>query len=87
VVYTHKCENNDRKIMDISECEILSNGERKYNTLYRFNITKNKVENGDTIIEGYFEKSNVMSENLKRKLMQYGVPQNELQRFLTKEGA
>ena len=68
--------------MDISECEILSNGERKYNTLYRFKITKNTVENGDTIIEGYFEKQNVMSENLKRKLMQFGVSQNELNKYL-----
>ncbi|MEG2720746.1 MAG: type II secretion system protein E, partial [Oscillospiraceae bacterium] len=78
----HKLENNDRKIMDISECIILPNGERKYNTLYRFNITKNTIENGETIVRGYFDKPNIMSDNLKRKLMQFGVLQKELQKFI-----
>ena len=82
VVYTHKLENNERKIMDISECEILPSGERKYHTLYRFNITKNTIENGKTKINGYFDKPNAISDSFKRKLMQYGVPHNELQRFL-----
>jgi len=85
VVYAHRCENNARKIMDITECEILPTGERRYHTLYRFNITKNTVENGETLIEGYFDKPNVMSDNLKRKLLQFGVPQDELQRFISKE--
>jgi pilus assembly protein CpaF len=86
VVYTHKLENNTRKIMDISECEILPSGKRKYHTLFRFNIAENTVENGETKTNGYFDKPNVIFENLKRKLMQYGVPQSELQRFLNKEG-
>ena len=86
VVYTHKLENNARKIMDISECEILPTGERRYHTLFRFNITRNTIENGQTQIEGYFDKPENMSENLKRKLMQYGVPQNEIQNFLKKDG-
>ncbi|MFA6730588.1 MAG: CpaF/VirB11 family protein [Candidatus Izemoplasmatales bacterium] len=85
VVYVHKCENNARKIMDISECEILPTGERKYHTLYRYNITRNEIVNGETVIEGYFEKPNVLSDSLGRKLMQYGVPQNELQKFMRKE--
>lgn len=85
VVYIHKCENNARKIMDISECEILPTGERKYHALYRYNITRNEIVNGETVIEGYFEKPNVLSDSLKRKLMQYGVPQNELQKFMRKE--
>ncbi len=86
VVYTHKLENNARKIMDISECEILPTGERRYHTLYRFNITKNTIKNDETQIEGYFNKPENMSDNLKRKLMQYGVPQNEIQIYLKKEG-
>ncbi|HCA28384.1 MAG TPA: type II secretion system protein E [Ruminococcaceae bacterium] len=85
VVYVHKCENNARKIMDISECEILPTGERRYRTLYRYNITRNEIINGETVIEGYFEKPNILSDSLRRKLMQYGVPQNELQKFTRKE--
>lgn len=82
VVYTHKLENNERKIMDISECEILPNGERKYHTLFCYHITRNEVVNGKFVTEGYFEQPEIISETLQRKLVQFGVPQNELAKFL-----
>ncbi|MDD4492852.1 MAG: CpaF/VirB11 family protein [Eubacteriales bacterium] len=85
VVYAHKLENNARKIMDISECEILPDGTRRYNTLYRYNITRNTIRNNQFEIEGCFEKPNIMSDTLKRKLMQFGVPQDLLNQFLGKE--
>ena len=85
VVYTHKLENNDRKIMDISECEILPDGSRRYHTLYRYNITRNAVQNGRFEVEGQFEKPQTMSDALKKKLMQFGVPQDTLVQFLGKE--
>ena len=84
VVYTHKLENNERKIMDITECEILPNGERAYHTLFRFNITKNVIEKGKNITEGHFEQPEIMSDSLKKKLMQFGVPQDVLSSFLEK---
>ncbi len=85
VVYTHKLENNARKIMDISECVIGANGEREYNCLYDYRITKNSVENGELVIEGRFHKPNLMSDSLRRRLIQYGVPQSDLELFLRKE--
>lgn len=87
VVYAHKLENNDRKIMDISECIINAAGEREYNCLYNYQITKNSVENGEFIIEGQFGKPNIMSDSLRKRLIQYGVPQNELNLFLRTKGA
>lgn len=86
VVFTHKLENNERKIMDISECEVLPSGERLYHTLFRFNITRNEIVKGKYITEGWFEQPEIMSDSLKRKLMQFGVPQDLLSKFLT-EGA
>ena len=82
VVYAHKLENNSRKCMDISECVINSSGEREYRCLYNYQITKNTIEDGEFIIEGEFRKPNIMSESLKRRLIQYGVPQDELNVFL-----
>lgn len=82
VVYVHQLENKVRRIMDISECVILPDGGRRYSTLYRFNITKNTVENGQTVIDGRFEKPNEMSESLSRKLIQFGIPVTELQSFM-----
>jgi len=84
VVYTHKLEDNSRKIMDISECVITKGGQREYHTLFRYNITKNELVEGKFKIEGYFEQPELMSDDLKRKLMQFGVPQDLLAKFLTK---
>lgn len=86
VVYAHKLENNARKIMDISECIIGASGEREYNCLYNYQITKNAVENGEFNIEGHFGKPNIMSDSLRNRLIQYGVPQNDLNLFLEKKG-
>lgn len=86
VVYAHKLENNQRKIMDISECIITPSGEREYRCLYAYNITKNDVIDGEYQIDGVFGKTNIMSDNLRRRLIQYGVPQNELNRYM-KEGS
>jgi pilus assembly protein CpaF len=82
VVYSHKLENNSRKCMDISECVINATGEREYNCLYNYEITKNTIENDQFVIEGHFRKPNMMSDSLRRRLIQYGVPQNKLNRFL-----
>lgn len=84
VVYAHKLEDNSRKIMDISECVITKNGQREYHTLFRYNITKNELVDGKFKIEGYFEQPELMSDDLKCKLMQFGVPQDLLAKFLTK---
>ncbi|MDD4474279.1 MAG: CpaF/VirB11 family protein [Eubacteriales bacterium] len=84
VVYAHKLEDNSRKIMDISECMITQSGEREYRTLFRYNITGNELA-GDTFkIDGHFEQPEIMSDNLRRKLIQFGVPQTTLNKFLTK---
>lgn len=84
VVYEHKLEDNSRKIMDISECVITKSGQREYHTLFRYNITKNELVDGKLKIEGYFEQPELMSDDLKRRLMQFGVPQDVLAKFLTK---
>jgi len=84
VVYTHKLENNERKIMDISECEILPNGDRKYHTLFRYHITRNEIVKGKFVTEGYFEQPEIISKSMQRKLLQFGVPQNELAKFIEK---
>ena len=82
VVYAHKLEDNSRKLMDISECVILPNGEREYHTLFRYKITKNELVNGKYHIEGHFEQPEYMSEHLKSKLIQFGVPMETLKPFL-----
>ena len=92
VVYAHKLEDNSRKIMDISECVIGADGRREYRTLFRYRITRNELvtkgrnkSEAKYKIEGVFEQPEIMSDHLKSKLMQSGVPQELLEKFLHKE--
>ncbi len=87
VVYCHKLENNDRKIMDMTECEILPNGARQYHTLFSYHITKNEVIGGRTATQGEFVRGEGISPSLQRRLLQGGVPRAELERFCVKEVA
>lgn len=84
VVYEHKLEDNTRKIMDISECLVKSDGRREYKTLYRYVITKNEIKNGRYIIQGHFEQPEIISDSLKSRLIQFGVPIDVLEKFTAK---
>ena len=87
VVYCHKLENNDRKIMDMTECEILPNGARQYHTLFSYHIKKNEVIGGRIVTQGEFVRGEGISPSLQRRLLQGGVPRAELERFCVKEVA
>ena len=84
VVYSHKLEDNSRKIMDVSECVITPTCDREYHTLFRYKITRNELRGDKFQIEGHFEQPELMSENLMQKLTQFGAPQSMLNRFLQK---
>ena len=84
VVYCHKLENNERKIMDISECEILPNGERRYRTLFSYNIIKNELIAGKTVTQGSFQQEEIISSSLQKRLLQGGVPRDVLEPYLRK---
>lgn len=82
VVFTHRLENNDRKVMEIAEAEVLPNGERRYRTLFNYNITNNILTKDGYMVEGHFDQPEKMSNSLRKKLLQYGVPQTLLKQFL-----
>ena len=81
VVFAHKCEDNSRKVMDITECEVTPDGKTCYRCLYRYNIRENIYENGKFHITGEFEKVNSPSEYLRTLLTRSGVPLELLNQF------
>ena len=85
IAQTHQLEDNSRRIMDISECEILPDGQRTYHTLYRYEIESNKLVAGQYCITGHFVKVQPLSESLQNRLRLYGIPQDILARFTGKE--
>ena len=82
VVFCKQLENKQRRMMEIMECEILPGGERRYNTLFRYVITENHMENGKFIIEGHHAQINEISASLRKRLLENGMPNEELQTLL-----
>ena len=82
VVFCKQLENKQRRMMEIMECEILPNGDRRYNTLFRYVITENHMENGKFVIEGHHTQVNEISVSLRNRLLENGMPNEELQAFL-----
>ena len=82
VVFCKQLENKQRRMMEIMECEILPNGDRRYNTLFRYVITENHMENDKFIIEGHHAQINEISVSLRKRLLENGMPNEELQALL-----
>lgn len=85
VVFCKQLENKQRRMMEIMECEILPNGDRRYNTLFRYVITENHMENGKFVIEGHHTQVNEISASLRKRLLENGMPNEELQALLKPE--
>lgn len=82
VVFCKQLENKQRRMMEIMECEILPNGDRRYNTLFRYVITENHMEDGKFVIEGHHTQVNEISVSLRKRLLENGMPNEELQALL-----
>ena len=85
VVFCKQLETKQRRMMEIMECEILPNGDRRYNTLFRYVITENHMENGKFVIEGHHTQVNEISVSLRKRLLENGMPNEELQALLNPE--
>ncbi|SHN87909.1 CpaF/VirB11 family protein [Desulfitobacterium chlororespirans] len=81
VAFQKQLEDKSRKIMEITECEVLRNGEKKLHTLWRFNVEENLIEDGKTVIKGDFEKAETISEKMQKRLIQNGMTQSMLNQF------
>ena len=85
VVYCRQLENKERRITNISECEILPDGSRRLHKLYEYNITENRLEGDRFIIEGHHQKCEEMSESLQRRFIENGMPCGELEQFIQRK--
>lgn len=83
VLYAKKLEDSSRKIMEITECEILEDGSRKLRTLYRYQINENCVVDGKVKIKGEFQKVNDISESLQKRLLENGMPLKLMREIVT----
>ena len=87
VVFSKQLENKQRRLMEIMECEILPDGTRNYRSLFQFQITENRVEDGKFIINGCHNAVQGISPSLQKRFVENGMPQNTLIQILAAEGA
>ena len=73
VAFAKRLEDNSRRIMEITECETLSDGRHRMRTLYRYHITDEAEENGSVRLRGYYEKVESLSDGLQRRLRENGL--------------
>lgn len=91
VVFTKQLLDGSRKIMEIIEGEDFVDGQLQYHTLYRYNVEDNKVnatsptEQEVVEVVGSHQKMANISDTLKRRFLDNGIPVKELQQFW-KEG-
>lgn len=83
VMFVKKLEDKTRKIMEITECEILPDGSRKIHTLFRFNVSENQASGDGVKVIGQYEKVCDISESLQKRLLENGMPRKTLARFIT----
>lgn len=83
--FAQKCEDGTRRIMKICEC-MLKNNRPVFNTLWEFVTLNNRVVNGKPVIDGYFKKTGVISEQLQDRLRRKGIPDERLEQILKMEG-
>lgn len=86
VVFSKQLENKQRKLMEIMECEILPDGTRNFRSLFQFQITENRVEDGKFIINGCHGVLQGISPSLQKRFLENGMPQDTLKQILAAGG-
>lgn len=87
VVFTKQLEDRSRKIMEIIEGIDYQDGRLIYRSLYKFEVTDNVTDGkGNAHVVGCHRKTGVISDTLKKRLLDNGISHKELAEFLPKEG-
>jgi pilus assembly protein CpaF len=74
VLFLKKLEDNSRRCMEITECQILPDGSRQIHTLFRFHVAENMVTDGRIKIRGQFQRVDTISDSLQKRLLENGMP-------------
>ena len=81
VLFVKKLEDNSRRVMEITECEILEDGTRQLHTLYRYHVSETAVEDGKIKVRGEFQKAAPISASLQKRLLENGMPPRLLEQI------
>ncbi len=80
--FIRKMEDGVRRITEICECEVREDGKRVMHPLYRFRTIQNRIQNGETVISGCFERGEPISKHLQQELRDNGIPEDLLKTLI-----
>ena len=83
VVFTKQLEDRSRKIMEILEGEDFRDGQLISRTLYKFEVEDNVTDrDGNVRVVGHHRKVSLISDTLKKRLLDNGISNKELAEFM-----
>ncbi len=83
VVFTKQLEDRSRKIMEIIEGEDYIDGKLLYRSLYKYHVEDNVTDSdGNARVLGHHQKAGTISEALRKRFLDNGIPHRELEEFL-----
>ena len=84
VVFTKQLEDGSRKIMQIIEGEDYRDGQLIYRPLYQYDVSDNRTdENGKITVVGRHKRLGSLSDTLKKRMLDNGIPTGKLAPFLS----
>ena len=86
VVFTKQLEDGSRKIMQIIEGEDYRDGKLVYRPLYQYDVMDNRVQDdGKISVIGKHRRLGAISETLKKRMLDNGIPAGKLKPFLAEK--
>ena len=86
VVFTKQLEDRSRKIMEIIEGIDYQDGRLIYRSLYKYEVTDNVTDKkGNAHVVGCHHKTGIISDTLKKRMLDNGISHKELSEFIPKE--
>ena len=83
VVFTKQLEDGSRKIMQIIEGEDYRDGQLIYRPLYQYDVSDNRTdESGKITVIGKHRRLGGISDTLKKRMLDNGIPVGKLTPFL-----
>ena len=83
IVFTKQLEDRSRKIMEIIEGEDYQDGRLIAHSLYKYEVEDNVTDDrGETRVVGHHKKIGLISDSLKKRLLDNGISNKELDEFM-----
>ena len=83
IVFTKQLEDRSRKIMEIIEGEDYRDGRLIARSLYKYEVEDNVTDDrGETRVVGHHKKIGLISDSLKKRLLDNGISNKELEEFM-----